>query len=121
MLEPVELFTILEKAKVEKLYAIAEQGTAGNWNEVLCEERAYEALSELTKDVLALAGDDMKPLYEAVTELVIKEKSMDLAKEIHTNPSSLPTDVRDELDAKLKEGLLDVDTVCTFPRKNQNL
>ena len=43
-MEPVEIFTILERAKIRKLGLICKHGNANAWNEVMCEERAYDSL-----------------------------------------------------------------------------
>ena len=114
-MEVVEIFTILERAKMKCLANICKEGNRDQHQEVLCEERSYEVLSQVTSDIIDTLGPEIIPLYNAVTELVMKEEGRGIVHPQQTS-NELPEDARAELDKMLKDGVLDVPVVSTFPR-----
>ena len=110
-MEAVEIFTILERAKMERLANICKEGNKNppDTIQVLCEERGYAVLMEVTSKIIDTLGPEIIPLYNAVTDLVMKEEGR---KVVHPEESDkLPDDIRQGLTEILNQGVLDVDCV----------
>ena len=110
-MEAVEIFMIMERAKMKRLGNICKEGNKNppDTVQVLCEERAYAVLMDVTSKIIDTLGPDIIPLYNAVTDLVMKEEGRKI---VHPEQSDkLPEDVRQGLDDLLKAGVLDVNLV----------
>lgn len=107
-MEAVEILTILERAKLQRLARICKAGNTDDWNEVLCEERAYEVLSQTSEQIVATLGSGGEELRKSIEELVMKEDGRSI---IYPNSESrmqeLPEYLREALVEKLESGALD--------------